>query len=100
MFKPLLRTLPSTTGNISLNCEVNNFYKTESNVWESNIQTSSIMPLQNKFCNNINSVSLLNDKWEQIVKTFYGNYRNIFYLFDLYKGLSVTLMRCAAQARS
>ena len=79
MFKPLLRTLPSTTGNISLNCEVNNFYKTESNVWESNIQTSSIMPLQNKFCNNINSVSLLNDKWEQIVKTFYGNYRNIFY---------------------
>ena len=79
MFKPLLRTLPSTTGNISLNCEVNNFNSTESNVLETNIQCASLIPLQNNFCDNIHNVSLLNDKWEQLVKTFYGNYRDTFY---------------------
>ena len=79
MFKPLLRTLPSLTGNISLNCIVDNFYNSESNVWETNIQHASLLALQNNLCDAVNAVSLLNDKWEYSVKTFYNKYSNSFY---------------------
>lgn len=79
MFKPLLRTIPTLTGNISLNCELDNLVKESSYEWAANVVHASAMPLQNNLINNVRHVSLMRDLWEQNVKTFYGKYKNVFY---------------------
>ena len=50
MFKPLLRTLPSLTGNIKLACEINDYVDEGNNVYSTYISSASLQPLQNNPC--------------------------------------------------
>ena len=83
MFKALLKTLPTLTGNFKLACKVDHidkkYMEDGSEVFETNIQQASLQPLQNKLFNRDIQLSLLNDKYEHDIKKFYNKYLNTFY---------------------
>jgi len=82
MFKPLLRTLPLLTGNIMLDCQLEEYIqdKKDLNMYVSNVRKASLKPLQNKIYNKKLNVDLLNGSWEFDVKRYYKYYSNYFYL--------------------
>lgn len=79
MFKPLLRTLPSLTGNIKLACEINDYVDEGNNVYSTYIRSASLQPLQNNLYNRRINVNLINGMWEYDVAKFYKYYSNYFY---------------------
>ena len=79
MFKTLLRTLPSLSGNVALNCNVNEVSQINKDSFECFIRHASLIPLQNKYYDKVINVSLLDGRWEHDVKRFYKYYANYFY---------------------
>ena len=79
MFKPLLRTLPSLTGNIKLACEINDYIDEGNNVYSTYIRSASLQPLQNNLYNRRININLINGMWEYDVAKFYKYYSNYFY---------------------
>ena len=79
MFKPLLRTLPTLSGNFTLVCKVNDFNQLSSKEYEVYIRDASLVPLQNKLFNKDINVNLAKDQYEYSIKKFYKTYSNIFY---------------------
>ena len=79
MFKPLLRTIPTLSGNISLNCIVDEPFKTSTDTFATYIRHAVTLPVQNKLYDNIYNVSLIDGSWEYDVSKFYYNYKNYFY---------------------
>ena len=79
MFYPLLRTLPSLTGNFSLACSLNEWRHYSSNIHIAQTKEASLIPLQNSVYNRLINVNLLNDSYEYDVNRFYKFYSNIFY---------------------
>ena len=51
MFKPLLRTLPTLSGNYTIACKIDELSKLNSNDYEVYIREASLMPLQNSVFN-------------------------------------------------
>jgi hypothetical protein len=79
MFKPLLRTLPTLSGNFSLVCKLNDFIQASSKEYEVYVRDASLMPLQNNVFNKDIKVNLAKDQYEYVIKKFYNGYLNIFY---------------------
>lgn len=81
MFKPLVRSLPSLSGNISLSCIIEKTFidKINNNEYIASIKNAELIPLQNSLYNKRIPVSLLTDRWEYNVSTFYNTYQSIFY---------------------
>lgn len=72
MFKPLLRTLPSLSGNFTLACPLNYVTKVDKDRYVCNIRTANIVPLQNSISNPINTeINLLSSKYEFDVAKYY-----------------------------
>ena len=63
MFKTLLRTLPSLSGNVALNCNVNEVSQINKDSFECFIRHASLIPLQNKYYDKVINVSLLDGRW-------------------------------------
>lgn len=87
MFKPLLRTIPSINGNMTLACELESIEKNDSNMFSAEIRHGRLIPLsaQTKILNI--PVNMLKSSWEYDVKKFYAQYSDMFYnnetfLFD------------------
>lgn len=79
MFKSLLRTLPSLTGNFSLCCNLNNITKIDSDHYVCFVKTANALPLQNSlYSKNIN-IDLLNGDYCNDVGRFYDEYKDYFY---------------------
>lgn len=79
MFKGLLRTMPSLTGNFTLCCSINNLNRIDSNTFDCFIKTASMLPLQlNLYSKNIN-VDLLNGSYTNDVGRYYNEYKDYFY---------------------
>lgn len=79
MFKSLIRTLPSLTGNICLNCRLNSFKTDDNYVFSSFVRNANLLPLQNSLYDKIINVNLLEGSWEYDVRKFYRYYSNYFY---------------------
>ena len=76
MFKPLLRVLPSISGNISLNCYIDNIVKTKiKNEYEVSIQHAGIIPLQNALYRTNNEI--LYDSSTSSFNTEFSYFMNI-----------------------
>ena len=79
MFKPLLRTLPSLSGNFTIACKLKEFDKESNNEYSTYVRLANIIPLQNFLANKNIELNLLNGKYEyDIIKYFY-HYSNYFY---------------------
>ena len=79
MFKSLLRTIPSLSGNFTIGCKLNEFNQITSNEYETYVREGCLMPLQNSlFTKNI-ELNFVKDQHEYAVRKFYNVYSNMFY---------------------
>jgi len=79
MFKPLLRTLPSLTGNFSLACHLTNYIHDNSRHHKAYVRNASLIPLQNELYDKEINISLFLNRYEYDVKDFYKWYSSVFY---------------------
>lgn len=82
MFKPLLRTLPSLSGNFTLNCYINEYDNVEDNKYNVNIRNAKLTPINNNIYNNLINVNLLNGKYEYDISNYFKYYNDSFYKND------------------
>lgn len=87
MFKPLLRTMPSLSGNMKIVCILNNYEEIEEHIFEANVRSAQLKPLSSKLYNKYYTLSLLSSSYEWDVRSFYKKYSDYFYktLFDFNK---------------
>lgn len=88
MIKPLLRTIPSLSGNVKLACSLTDIQKTEEkNVSDANIRGAQILPATGYLWQKQISTNLINSSWEVDLPRFYSAYSDIFYktCFDFNK---------------
>ena len=80
MFKSLLRTIPTISGNFTLACKVNN-YITKNNIeYTSYIDDAILMPLDNKYSLTKNiQINLPNSKYEYDIMKYYKEISSYFY---------------------
>lgn len=80
MFKPLLRTLPSLSGNFTLSCKLNNIQKENQYNYYTYARIASLMPLQNNInVGNIIDINLLSGRYEYDIPKYFNKYSNYFY---------------------
>lgn len=79
MFKPLIRVLPSLSGNVKLICNLTEYDKLENNYFETNVRSARMSPLSSNLFSKYIPVSLLNSSYEWDIKTFYKFYNNYFW---------------------
>ncbi len=79
MFKPLLRTLPTLSGNFTVSCLLNEFDKINTNEYTTYVRAASICPLQNFLFAKKIDINLLYNKYEYDVYKYYNYYSNYFY---------------------
>ena len=80
MIKPLLRTIPSVSGNISLYCDLTDFFKTsKKNVIECYSRNARLVPLSNELSHKKIEIGLLDSTYEFDLRKFYFCYSNYFF---------------------
>jgi len=79
MFKPLLRTLPSLTGNFTIACKLKEFIKENNNEYSTYVRLANIMALQNYLSKKDIDVNLLNGKYEYDISKYHYYYSNSFF---------------------
>ena len=85
MFKALLKTLPSLSGNMKLSCFVDNYAqykennKRHSNKYTCEIKNAKLLPISHTLFDKNIYVNLKNNAYEYDVKHFYKYYLDVFY---------------------
>ena len=95
MIKPLLRTIPTMSGNAKLACTLLDYNKLSKDVFETNIRGAFIYPVSSSLFQKSIKVSLLNSSWEYDLPRFYKTYSDIFFspCFDYNKDEMMQLDR-------
>src|SRR5574344_922211 len=83
MIKPLLRVIPSLSGNVKLACNLFDFNKTTTKtgetVFEANVRYAKLLPLSSKLFQKKIDANLLGGSWNFDLKKFYETYSDSFY---------------------
>lgn len=79
MFKSLLRTLPSLTGNVTLACKITDIDIQENNISIGYCREAELKPLQNNLFNRYVSVNLSTGSYEYDISKYYQQYLDVFY---------------------
>lgn len=83
MFKPLLRVLPTLSGNVKLACNLLDYIQVSDiedvKTFETNIRYAKLYPISSSSWNKRIDAGLLGSSWEFDVKKFYDTYSDIFY---------------------
>lgn len=82
MFKPLLRTLPTLSGNFTVACKLREFNKENNksnDEYSTYVRLANIVPLQNFMTNKDVELNLLNGKYEHDVAKYHHYYSDVFY---------------------
>ena len=79
MFKSLLRTLPSLSGNFTIACRLNEIKKDDNENYHAYIRVADLLPLQNNIYKDNIELNLLNGKYEHDIKKYFSKYSNFFY---------------------
>ena len=78
MFKALLKTIPSLSGNMKLSCFLEN-YKKNKKKYNCSVKTAKLIPISHTLYDKNIFVNLKNNAFEYDVNKFYENYFDIFY---------------------
>lgn len=78
MLKPLLHTIPSLSGNVTLACNLTDYLKIGENI-ECHVRSARLVPLNSDLSIKKCEVSLLQSSYEFDIKKFYSYYPNHFY---------------------
>jgi len=79
MFKALLKTLPSLSGNMKLSCFVDDYKRHNNKTYTCNIRVAKLLPIAHTLFDKNIYVNLKNNSFEYDVKTFYKSYFDNFY---------------------
>ena len=79
MIKPLLRTIPTLSGNVKLACTLLDYNKLNNNTFETNIRGAHIYPISSQLFQKSVEANLLSSSWEFDLKRFYEAYSDIFH---------------------
>ena len=79
MIKPLLRTIPTLSGNVKLACTLLDYNKLNANTFETNIRGAHIYPISSQLFQKSVEANLLSSSWEFDLKRFYEAYSDIFH---------------------
>ena len=85
MLKPLLRVLPSYSGNVKLFCTIGKDDYTlidnnkEYKEFEANVRIAKLQPLSSNLAQNNIEISLLNSNYEFDIQKFYNRYSDYFF---------------------
>lgn len=81
MFKPLIRTIPTLSGNFTLACHLRDMKRDDTNQDAFNVivRNASFIPLQNKLYDKIINANLNSGKYEYEITKYYKHYSNYFY---------------------
>lgn len=83
MLKPLLRVLPSLSGNVKLACNLLDYIQVSDiedvKTFETNIRYAKLYPISSTSWNKRIDAGLLGSSWEFDIKKFYDTYSDIFY---------------------
>lgn len=79
MIKPLLRTIPTLSGNVKLACTLLDYNKLNENTFETNIRGAHIYPISSQLFQKSVEANLLSSSWDFDIKRFYAAYSDIFH---------------------
>lgn len=79
MFKPLLRTLPTLSGNFTIACKLREIDKESTNEYSTYVRLANMIPLQNFIANKNYELNLLDGKYEYDVSKYHYYYSDVFY---------------------
>ena len=80
MIKPLLRVLPSLSGNVKLACNITDARPTsEADVWEASVRGARILPISSQMWQSGLEAGLVSSSWEYDLPKFYSIYSDVFY---------------------
>jgi len=79
MFKSLLRTIPSLSGNLTLACKLDEFNKINNDNYTSYVRNAIIIPLQNKYYSKKIDINIYRGKWESDIARYFLYYSDHFY---------------------
>lgn len=79
MFKPLLRTLPTLSGNFTIACKLREIDKENNNEYSTYVRLANMVPLQNFMANKDYELNLLDGKYEYDVSKYHYYYSDVFY---------------------
>lgn len=87
MLKPLLRTLPTLSGNIKIACELTDIEKIDEQNSQAYVRYAQLLPISSKLAQHKCEVSLLKSSYEFDIKEYYKHYSDIFFddCFDINK---------------
>jgi hypothetical protein len=79
MFRTLLRTLPSISGNVKLNCNLELDYTYNNKVIYTKVGKSFLTVADHDKNSYVYNVNLLNSRWDYDISKFYSFYSNVFF---------------------
>ena len=79
MFKSLLRTIPTLSGNLTLGCKLDEFNKVDNDTFTSYVRNAIILPLQNKYYSKKIDINMYKGKWESDISRYFLYYSDHFY---------------------
>lgn len=79
MIKPLLRSIPTLSGNVKIECTLLDYDKISNDIYEANIRGAVLNPLSSNLYQKNIFVSLLNSSYEYDIKKYYSYYSDIFF---------------------
>ena len=87
MLKPLLRTIPTLSGNIKIACELTDFQKIDEQTSQAYVRHAKMLPISSNVSQKKLDISLLNSSYEFDIKRFFEHYNDIFFddCFDFNK---------------
>ena len=78
MLKPLLKVLPTLSGNVKLVCEITKYEQIDNETFNAYVRSARLLPLSNNLIHKNCYVNLATSMFEQDMKRFYDLYINIF----------------------
>ena len=79
MFKSLLRTLPSLSGNVKLVCDVSNITENNDEYAYTYVSNASLEPISKNIYKNIVDINLFKSRYDYDLAKFYNIYNDVFY---------------------
>jgi hypothetical protein len=79
MIKPLLKVIPTLSGNLKLACTLTNYEKVDEDTFRAISKAARIYPLSSNSFQNLIDVNLYTSSWEYDVCKYYKVYSDIFY---------------------
>ena len=81
MIKPLLRTIPTLSGNVKLACTLLDYtpINEDNTLWEANIRGARILPISSQLYQKEIKANLLTSTWEYDLQNFYRAYSDTFF---------------------